>query len=75
MDYSPFFSFSMQAMQKKSTLVPPSQQRLHKSRFLQKLGCQKPCWDQAKPSSLVNKQVVPAPALLATASAAPVPAS
>ena len=23
-------------------------QRLHKLRFLQKLGCQKPCWDQAR---------------------------
>ena len=30
---------------------------LHKLRFLQKLGCQKPCWDQARLSSLVNKQV------------------
>ena len=26
--------------------------------FLQELGCQKPCWDQARLSSLVNKQVV-----------------
>ena len=25
--------------------------------FLQKVGCQKPCWDQARLSSLVNKQV------------------
>ena len=25
--------------------------------FLQKLGCQKPCWDQARLSSLINKQV------------------
>ena len=24
---------------------------------MQKLGCQKPCWDQARLSSLVNKQV------------------
>ena len=38
-------------------LLLPSQQRLHKVRFLQKLGCQKPCWDQARLSSLVNKQV------------------
>ena len=40
--------------------TPPvlsSQQRLHKLRFLQKLGCQKSCWDQARLSSLVNKQV------------------
>ena len=26
-------------------------------RFLQKLDCHKPCWDQARLSSLVNKQV------------------
>ena len=24
---------------------------------MQELGCQKPCWDQARLSSLVNKQV------------------
>ena len=39
------------------TSVVPSQKRLHKLSFLQKLGCQKPCWDQARLSSLVNKQV------------------
>ena len=43
----------------KTQLLLPSQQRLHKLRFLQKLGCQKPCWDQARLSSLVNKQVAP----------------
>ena len=48
----------MQAKQKISTVVPPSQQRLHTLRFLQKLGHQKPCWDQARLSRLVNKQVV-----------------
>ena len=26
--------------------------------FLQNVGCQTPCWDQARLSSLVNKQVV-----------------
>ena len=31
--------------------------RLHKLCFLQKLGCQKLCWDQARLSSLVNKQI------------------
>ena len=36
----------------------PHKKRLHKLRFLQKLGCQKPCWDQVRLSSLVNKQVV-----------------
>ena len=40
------------------TIVLPSQQMLHKLRFLQQLGCQKPCWDQATLSSLVNKQVL-----------------
>ena len=34
----------------------PSQQRLLKLRFLQKLGCQNPCWDLARLSSLVNRQ-------------------
>ena len=43
----------------KPHLLLPSQQRLYKLCFLQKLGCQKPCWDQARLSSLVNKQVVP----------------
>ena len=45
----------------KSNLVPPSQQRLHKSQFLKKLGCQKPCLDLARLSSLVNKQVALSP--------------
>ena len=45
-------------MQRSPTLFPPSQQRLHKLQFLKKLGCQKPYWDQATLSSLVNKQVV-----------------
>ena len=44
-------------MQINATSVFPSQQSLHKLRFLQKLGCQKPCWDQARLSSVVNKQV------------------
>ena len=38
--------------------ISPLKKRLHKLRFLQKLGCQTPCWDQARLSSLVNKQVV-----------------
>ena len=46
-------------MQRSPTIVSPSQQRLHKSQFLQKLSCQKPCWDQARLSGLVNKQVAP----------------
>ena len=35
----------------------PSQQRLHKLQFLQKQGCQKLYWDQARLPSLANKQV------------------
>ena len=48
---------SRKTMTRIITLVPPSQQRLHKSQFLQKLSCQKSYWDQARLSSLVNKQV------------------
>ena len=47
-DLSPLFVFSLQAMEKNPILVFQSEQRLHKLRFLQKLGCQKPCWDQAR---------------------------
>ena len=54
---STFPFFYMQAMQRNLTLVLPSQQRLHKLHFLQKLGSQKPSWDQARLFSLVNKQV------------------
>ena len=46
-----------QALQKQVNLVPPSQQRFHKQRFLQNLNCQKSCWDQARLFSLVNKSV------------------
>ena len=56
-DLFPTFPF-LHAMQRNSTLFLPSQQRLHKLGFLQKLGCQKPFWDQARLSSLINKQVV-----------------
>ena len=52
-----FCFFPMKAMQRNATSVFSSQQRFHKLRFLQKLGCQKPYWDQARLSSLVNKQV------------------
>ena len=55
MDLSSLFLFSIEAMKRNSIIVLPSKERLHKLRFLQKLGCQKPCWDQA---SLVNKQIV-----------------
>ena len=54
---------SMRAMQVSPTLVPQSQQRLHNLQFLQKVGVQKLCWDQARLSSLVNKQVGPPEAL------------
>ena len=49
------FPFLHASNAEKPHLLLPSQQRLHKLRFLQKLGCQKPCWDQARLSSLVNK--------------------
>ena len=42
----------------KHQLVHPSQQRLHEIQFLQKPSRQKPCGDQARLPSLVNKQVV-----------------
>ena len=34
--------------------ILPSQQRIQKLRFMRKLGYQKPCWDQARLSSLRN---------------------
>ena len=49
--------FSMKVLKSNSTSVHLSQQRLQKWCFLQKLGIQKPCLDQARLSSLVNKQV------------------
>ena len=59
MDFSSLFFFSIQAMKKNCNFVLPSNQRLHKSCFLQKLGCQKPSWDQARLPSLVNKNDAP----------------
>ena len=50
-------SFFHKSNAEKSHLSFPTQQRLHKLRFLKKLGCQKPCWDMATLSNLVNKQV------------------
>ena len=52
---------SRKSLKRSTTLFPPSKQMLHKSQFLQKLTCQKPYWDQARLSSLVNKQVVSPP--------------
>ena len=52
------------AVKEATAYFPQKKLRLHKSRFLQKLGCQKPGWDQARLSSLVNKQVVLARAVL-----------
>ena len=37
-----------EALNRSTTQFPQSKQRLPKLRFLQKLGCQKPCWDQAR---------------------------
>ena len=39
---------SRKAVNISTTRFPQSKQRLHKIQFLQKLGCQKPCWDQAR---------------------------
>jgi hypothetical protein len=47
----------MKARQRITTSVLPSQQRLHKLRFLQKLGCQKPCWDKLAPASFAGESV------------------
>ena len=58
LDLSSVFFFFIEAMKRNSFLLLPSKQRLHKLRFLQKLGCQKLCLDQARLSGLVNKQVV-----------------
>ena len=54
---SKHFLSSRKSMKRTTTIYPPSKQRLHREHFLQKRGCQKPCWDQARLSSLVNKQV------------------
>ena len=41
---------SMKARQEREAPpnIHPKKQRLYKLRFLQKLGCQKPFWDQAR---------------------------
>ena len=52
-------SFSPCKQCRKPPPVITSQQRLHIIRFLQKLGCQKPCRDQARLSSHVNRQAGP----------------
>ena len=43
-----FSFFSIPAMERNFTLGLPLKQSLHKLCFLQKLCCQKPCWDQAR---------------------------
>ena len=52
------FAFLHDSNAEKPHQTSQSQQRLHKLCFLQKLGFQKPCCNQAGLSSLVNKQVV-----------------
>ena len=47
---------SRQARQHSPTLVPHHNKGFINLQFLQELSCQKPCWDQARLSSLVNKQ-------------------
>ena len=46
MDLSLLFLFSKEAIKRNLILVVPLQQKLHKLYFLQKLCCQKICWDQ-----------------------------
>ena len=48
---------SLKINKEKHHHISLSKQWLHKLEFLQKQGCQKPWWDQARLSSLVNKQV------------------
>ena len=50
-------SHSSRQASKEAPSVPPSKQRFHKLQFLQELSGQKPCWDEARLYSLVNKQV------------------
>ena len=51
------FHFLQKSNKDRNHNISLSKQRLHKLCFLHKLGCQKPCWDQTRLSSLVNKQV------------------
>ena len=48
MDLSPLFFFLHWGNAEKLHPSSPIKKRLQKSRFLQKLSCQKPCWDQAR---------------------------
>ena len=41
-------SLSSRKADKEAPPISHKKQRLHKLRFLQKLGCQKPSWDQAR---------------------------
>ena len=50
-------SFPPENEQREEPPYIPNKKKLHKSHFLQKLSSQKPYWDQARLSSLVNKQV------------------
>ena len=56
--------FLQEINEEKQPNLTPSKQRLQKLRFLQKLGCKKPCLDQARLSSLVNIKVGTAPTTL-----------
>ena len=51
------FPFLQESNEGSTTLCCPLKQSLHKSQFLEKLSCQKPYLDQARLSSLVNKEV------------------
>ena len=60
----PSLFFSIEAMKKNSILVLPSKQRLHKLRLLQKPAVRNPAGTRLDSSSLVNKQVASALALI-----------
>ena len=57
-----FISFQaslQESNEAKNHAISPIKKRLHESQFLRKLSCQKTYWDQARLSSLLNKQVEP----------------
>ena len=53
-----FSTLSVSSRKASKALASPSQQRLHKLQLLQDVRCQKPCMDQVRLSSLINKLIV-----------------
>ena len=48
MNMHSLFFFFIEAMKRNFIIALPSKQWLHRLLFLQKQGCQKPYWDQAR---------------------------